>query len=642
MNRRDLLKHTLAAGGLAAMSAAGCQREEPVGAMPDAKWTAGKNVINIYAGGVGHSVAFRHLTWMEGARAQVVREHHLPAWRAGGLEAQVFIVGDFSSINTILSEIDRSEGELVFCRNRKDFETRPKGSFGLFVTLKGHASMAGNLDALRTLAEIGVASFTFSHNAQNLLCTGSAERYEGGFTHLGIATLKELERLPILVDLVHMSRPSFWDAAKHFDGLLFVSHSNAAAVFEHPRNITDDQIKAVAERGGVVGLNSYRGYVTAEPLKSTIDDFVDHALHMCELVGPEHVAIGADYAEIDTKYLRNTLNRVDPGGVHGVGADIGVQVYAQGPKGMEDASKFSNNGAALARRGLDEAVTFSFLSGRLAALFGGVAENLRLVNPISADLDVMRPSLLPNLAAAARRNLDRGVADLGMFEIGPQYADPTPEGQALIAAGLRRGNAARRHWAAPARGVDAYDAKGDALAALTACAAPLDKLKVAAEAPAWYHPGRSGTLRLGAAALATFGELHPRVLRGLDLRGPCAAFEVFLERIPLPKAKAGGAKPALELAAFQAVERDFAFLVDSDTPAEALLRAARSADKALIAKIEIFDVYQGKGVARDRKSMAIAVTLQPRKQTLTEAEIEAVSAKIVAQVEKATGGVLRG
>lgn len=354
MNRRDVLKHTLAAGGLTAMSAAGSERSEPVGAMPQAKSTAGKNVINIYAGGVGHDVAFRHLIWMDGARAQVVREHHLPAWRAGGLGGQIYLVSDFSSISTILSEIDRSEGELVFCRNRKDFETRPKGSFGLFLSLEGYASMAGNFDALRTMAQLGIVSFTFSHNAQNLLCTGSAERYEGGFTHVGIATLKELERLPLLVDLVHMNRTSFWDAEKHFNGLFFVSHSNAAAVFEHPRNITDDQIKAVAERGGVVGLNSYRGYVTAQPLTSTIDDFVDHVLHMCELVGPEHVAIGADYAEIDTKYLRNVLNMVDPGGVHGVGADIGVQVYAQGPNGMEDASKFSNIGVVLAKRGLNQ------------------------------------------------------------------------------------------------------------------------------------------------------------------------------------------------------------------------------------------------------------------------------------------------
>jgi phenylalanyl-tRNA synthetase beta chain len=297
---------------------------------------------------------------------------------------------------------------------------------------------------------------------------------------------------------------------------------------------------------------------------------------------------------------------------------------------------------ALARRGLDEAVTFSFVSDRHAALFGGVGDDLRLVNPISADLDVMRPSVLPGLAAAAARNADRGLADVALFEIGPQYADETPEGQALCAAGLRAGNAAPRHWALAQRGADAYDAKGDALAALGACGAPVDRLQVTTDAPAWYHPGHSGTLRLGAGALAHFGELHPKVLRGFELRGPVAAFEVFLDAVPLPKAKDGRARPALALAPFHAVERDFAFVVDADLPAEKLIRAAKGAEKALITNVELFDVYAGKGIAAGKKSLAIAVTLQPTKRTMTDPEIEAVAKKIVAQVEKATGGVLRG
>ena len=297
---------------------------------------------------------------------------------------------------------------------------------------------------------------------------------------------------------------------------------------------------------------------------------------------------------------------------------------------------------ALARRGLDEAVTFSFISDRQAALFGGVGDDLRLVNPISADLDVMRPSVLPSLAAAAARNADRGRGDVALFEIGPQYADETPEGQALAAAGLRAGNASPRHWAVPARRADVFDAKGDALAALFACGAPVDKLQVTADAPAWYHPGHSGVFRLGANVLGNFGVLHPRVLRGFELRAPAAAFEVFLERIPLPKAKDGKARPALEPSPFHAVERDFAFVVDEDLPAEKLLRAAKSADKALIAKVELFDVYAGQGIEAGKKSLAIAVTLQPTERTMTDAEIEAVAARIVAQVEKTTGGALRG
>ncbi|RMD65421.1 MAG: phenylalanine--tRNA ligase subunit beta, partial [Alphaproteobacteria bacterium] len=296
---------------------------------------------------------------------------------------------------------------------------------------------------------------------------------------------------------------------------------------------------------------------------------------------------------------------------------------------------------ALAWRGLEEAVTFSFVSSRLADLFGGVPEALRLINPISADLDVMRPSVLPGLVAAAKRNIDRGQNEVALFEIGPQYADATPEGQTLVAAGLRAGRAGPRHWAVPERDVDAFDAKADALAVLDACNAPGANLQVTTDAPAWYHPGRSGILRLGPNVLACFGELHPRVLEGLDLRGPVAAFEVFVTRVPMPRARAGKARPALDLSPFQPVERDFAFIVDAAVPADKVVRAARGADKALIADVAVFDVYVGKGVPEGKKSLAIAVTLQPRDHTLSEAEIEAVSARIIAQVHKATGGTLR-
>ena len=297
---------------------------------------------------------------------------------------------------------------------------------------------------------------------------------------------------------------------------------------------------------------------------------------------------------------------------------------------------------ALAWRGLTEAVTFSFVSGRQAALFGEVAEALRLVNPISAELDVMRPSVLPGLAAAAARNADRGIGDSALFEVGPQYADDTPKGQDLVAAGLRAGQAGARHWATPAREADAYDAKADAMAVLGACAAPVDKLQVTTDAPAWYHPGRSGVLRLGPNVLAHFGELHPRVLRGFDLRGPAAAFEVFLGRVPVPRAKDGKLKATPDISALHPVERDFAFVVDEDVPAESLLRAARGADRNLIAEVSLFDVYAGKGIEDGKKSLAISVTLQPKERTLTDPEIDRIAAKIVAQVTKATGGVLRG
>ncbi|MGE0715501.1 MAG: phenylalanine--tRNA ligase subunit beta, partial [Alphaproteobacteria bacterium] len=232
---------------------------------------------------------------------------------------------------------------------------------------------------------------------------------------------------------------------------------------------------------------------------------------------------------------------------------------------------------ALAARGLVEAVTFSFMPGRDAAHFGQPKESLRLVNPISADLDVMRPSILPNLVAAVGRNADRGIPDAALFEIGPQYADDTPEGQALVAAGLRAGRFGGRHWAVAARAVDAFDAKGDALAALAAVAAPTENLQTTTDAPAWFHPGRSGALRLGTVPLAHFGELHPGVLQALGAKGPVVAFEVFLDRVPLPRGKASAARPALTLSAFQPVARDFAFVVDEGVAADAVLRAVRAA-----------------------------------------------------------------
>ncbi len=297
---------------------------------------------------------------------------------------------------------------------------------------------------------------------------------------------------------------------------------------------------------------------------------------------------------------------------------------------------------ALAWRGLDEVVTFSFISSDLAGAFGGADPSLRLINPISSDLDVMRPSILPGLAAAAARNADRGFADTALFEVGPQYADASPEGQSLVAAGLRAGRPLPAHWQEKSRPLDAFDAKADAMAVLVALGAPTNNLQIDQEAPpACYHPGRYGALRLGPKVLARFGELHPRVLRALDLRGPAVAFEVFLEALPEPKAKDGSLRPALHLSPFQPLRRDFAFVIDESVAAEKLVRAAKGADKALIAEVELFDLYVGEALGPGKKSLAITVTLQPTEKTLTDEEIAAVSQKIVAKVEKATGGVLR-
>ncbi|MCZ6885690.1 MAG: phenylalanine--tRNA ligase subunit beta [Alphaproteobacteria bacterium] len=301
----------------------------------------------------------------------------------------------------------------------------------------------------------------------------------------------------------------------------------------------------------------------------------------------------------------------------------------------------------LASRGLVETVTFSFVAADRARLFGGGDEELRLENPISSELTDLRPSILPALVAAAGRNADRGFADLGLFEVGPVYGDASAGGQALVAGGIRAGAAVGRHWAEASRPVDAYDAKADATAVLGECGMPVMSLQTVAEAPPWYHPGRSGSLRLGPKnVLALFGEIHPGVLAAMDVAGPMVGFEVMLDNLPLPRAKArsngGRARPALELSPYQAVSRDFAFVIDEGVNAEALVRAVKGADKDLISDATVFDVYSGAGIGDGKRSVAIAVTLQPKESTLTEAEIEAVEKKIIAAAEKAVGASLRG
>ncbi len=301
---------------------------------------------------------------------------------------------------------------------------------------------------------------------------------------------------------------------------------------------------------------------------------------------------------------------------------------------------------ALAARNLIEAVTWSFIAKRRAELFGGGQPELALANPIAADLSDMRPSLIPGLVAAAQRNADRGFADVGLFEVGQVFRGEAPQDQLTAAAAIRRALAKPsgigRHWSKRDGAVDAFDAKADALAVLAAVGAPASALQIAAHAPAWFHPGRSGTIQIGPQnVLGYFGELHPSTLEALEAQGPLVAFEVILERIPAPRTKATRAKPALELSPLQPVERDFAFVVERNVKGADIVRAAMSADRKLISDVGVFDVYEGAGIAAGKKSIAIAVTIQPRDKTMTEAEIETLAAKIVAEVGKRTGGVLR-
>ena len=301
---------------------------------------------------------------------------------------------------------------------------------------------------------------------------------------------------------------------------------------------------------------------------------------------------------------------------------------------------------SLAARGLVEAVTWSFVSKAQAEAFH-VADGLELANPISSELSHMRPSLLPGLLAAAQRNADRGAASIALFELGHAFDAPTPGGQHFAAAGVRVGLAQVKNWQGAAQGSDAYQARGDAEAALAACGVDVTGLQILPiiddKKATIYHPGRSGVLaRNPKQPMAYFGELHPALVQAFDLEGAVVAFEVYPETVPAPKETACVARSALSLSNLQAVRRDFAFEVAQETRAADMVRAAKGADKKLIQAVRVFDVFEGGSLPDGMKSVALEVVLQPMEATLTEAEIDAVAAKVTANVEKTTGGKLRG
>ena len=309
---------------------------------------------------------------------------------------------------------------------------------------------------------------------------------------------------------------------------------------------------------------------------------------------------------------------------------------------LADQKRHSQARRVLAKRGMVEAVTYSFLSNADADLFGGAPDSVKLVNPISSDLDVMRPSLLPNLLNAANRNVSRGMNSVAMFEVGPQFKGDLPKDQLIIAAGIRTNQIGSKHWNQGPRTVDVFDAKADALAVLEDLGAPAAKLQATAEAPAWYHPGRSGVLCLGPKnKLAYFGEIHPGLLKRMGIKGQIIGFEIFVDALPKPKAKPSARKPHLNLPQLHTVDRDFAFVVNDDVAASAVVNAAIGADKKLITNVSVFDVFSGENLGEAKKSIAISVTMQPIEQTFTDAEIDAVAEKVIANVSKSTGGSLR-
>ncbi|MGD9980710.1 MAG: phenylalanine--tRNA ligase subunit beta, partial [Hyphomonadaceae bacterium] len=294
---------------------------------------------------------------------------------------------------------------------------------------------------------------------------------------------------------------------------------------------------------------------------------------------------------------------------------------------------------AAASLGYNEAITWSFCSRAQAQAFGGGDEEMLVANPIASDLDCMRPTALPQLLVAAQRNADRGFDDARLFEAGPAYANTSDAGQQRTLAAVWRARPPR-HWRAAPQ-PDIFDVKRDVLTILEAIGAPVASLQTGTDAPAHWRPGRTGALRLGPKVIAYFGEIHPRALKAIDVDAPALAFEIFLDAIPAPRAKAR-TKPPLEKLDLQPLTRDFAFIVDDGVSAQDVVRAAIGADKQLITDVNLFDVYRGERMAPGKKSLAIEVTLQPRERTLTDADIEAASAKIVSSVMKATGGTLRG
>lgn len=293
---------------------------------------------------------------------------------------------------------------------------------------------------------------------------------------------------------------------------------------------------------------------------------------------------------------------------------------------------------AMANRGGCQTITWSFMSSKDAVPFR-TKDAVLIANPISADLNEMRPNLLPNLVSAARSNITKGTFDGCLFEVGPQFFGFKPMEQETVACQLRFGLATPRHWAVAQRPVDVFDAKADALAALDAAEAP-QSVQIVREAPAWYHPGRSGAVKIGKTVLAYFGELHPKILKAMDVKTTVCACEVFLDRLPPAKKKNGKGVKTLKLSAFTPIFRDLAFLVDRKVDADKIVSAAKNTDKVLITDVSVFDLYEGEALG-DKKSVAIQLTIQPVEKTMTDEEIESVCRRVVGAVGVATGATLR-
>ena len=292
---------------------------------------------------------------------------------------------------------------------------------------------------------------------------------------------------------------------------------------------------------------------------------------------------------------------------------------------------------ALAARGLNQVITWSFMDSKLARYFD--SKGIKIANPIASDLDEMRPSLVPNLLSAVKRNQDRGIKDVQLFEVGPEFYSLVPKEQRMVACGVRAGNFTPRHFLENVRSVDVFDAKADALDALYASDAP-QNMQVVRKAPSWYHPGRSGAFTLGKNVIAYFGEIHPQILKLFDIKTPVVAFEVYLDNVPQARAKSKAQK-LLKMSNLMPLTRDFAFVADKSVEAGKLLSTIQNVDKEKITNVALFDVYEGDKLPEGKKSIAVQVTIWPTEKTMTDKEIEILCTQIVNMVKKSTGAELR-
>ncbi len=292
---------------------------------------------------------------------------------------------------------------------------------------------------------------------------------------------------------------------------------------------------------------------------------------------------------------------------------------------------------ALAAKGLNQAITWSFMDSKLAKYFD--SKGILISNPIASDLDEMRPSLVPNLLSAVKRNQDRGIKDVQLFEVGPEFYSTVPNEQRMVASGVRAGSFYPRHFLTDNRSVDVFDAKADALEGLLAIDAPKN-LQVARRAPSWYHPGRSGSFVLGKNVVAHFGEIHPKILKVFDIKTPVVAFEIYMDNVPQSRTKSKAQK-LLKISNLMPFARDFAFVMDKDVESAKVLSAISNVDKEKITNVVVFDVYEGDKLPENKKSLAIQVMISPFEKTMTDKEIEILSVQIINAVQKATGAELR-